>query len=697
MKPRAQLLFIGLVIIVIIVGEALVLVPSQSAAKIVVIKSYPSTDALVQGVSSGEVDIAPLEDLAPQTLSQLKNDPNLSIVPVGNFGFTYIGLNLRNTPLNNSVFREAMLYGFNRERVVNEVLAGYGETLNPGFFSSAYGSLGWRNDSIESYPYNPEKASALLDSIGFTRSSSGVRTNPATGQLLRTMMVFSKLSAPEAVAAANLFAEDMQALGLPVISFPETDFDFNGQKVNYYFDMYIDTEPASIAPTWMYDLFAGVNDLYPAPLSTNLVGYHNATFDECAKQLVTASDLGSAKAAALKCQEQLSFDLPAIPVYSKSLLIVERRGALTIHPVTGSIPDTIAASLANMMEPGVVKIGEVAGLTDINPTIALGSADSLVLRLITNPLLIHGPDGSIQPGVVQQWQMTDNNTNLRLSLRSDLEFQDGTTTTAGDLTATLNWLVANMLPSSPLYPILNTVTGITELNDHTVSISFSKPNFYAAYEIGNLFALPANLLPKANGPLALLLSDAFARSGTYALTRFVEGTEVDLQSAALRGANSAVTLSGVQAEDFSGTAVGGSQIQIRSQPFVYEGQTITNATFTANILVGGSVNPIQGSYVSFGIYGANLNLNDQRLSAGNYEVSTELYAQLPSHVVIQFAQQDLVVHSPQLIWQFALVFVALVAVGWAVYSARAKSKRIAARRVRRRRRRTPVTRPRRKR
>jgi ABC-type transport system substrate-binding protein len=695
-KPRAQVLFIGLVIIVLLVGEALVHPPPPSE-KIVVIKSYPSTDALVQAVSNGDVDIAPLEDLAPQTLSQLKNNPNVSIVPVGNFGFTYIGLNLRNAPLNNSVFRKAMLYGYNRQRVVNEVLAGYGETLNPGFFSSAYESMGWRNGSIESYPYNPERASALLDSIGFTRSSSGVRTDPSTGQLLRTMIVYSKLSAPEAVASANLFAEDMQAIGLPVISLPETDFDFYGQKVSYYFDMYIDTEPASVAPKWMYDLFAGINDLYPAPLSTNLVGYHNSTFDACAKQLVTAPDLASAKAAALKCQEQLSFDVPAIPVYSQSLLIVERRGDFSISPITGSIPDTIAASLANMTEPSYVRIGEVAGLTDINPTIALGAADSLVLRLITNPLLTHGPDGSIQPGVVEQWQMADNNTNLMLTLRSDSEFQDGTATIARDLTATLHWLVANMIPSSPLYPALKTITAITELNDHTVSISFSKSNYFAVYEIGNLFVLPDNLLPKTNGPLALLLSDALPQSGAYALTRFVQGTEADLHSAPSDGANSAVTLSGVQAEGFSGTAVGGSQIQIRSQPFIYEGQTITNATFTANLLDGSSENAIQGSYVGFGIYGASLNLNDQMLSAGNYKVSSELYAQLPSGVAIQFGEQDLVVHPPQLLWQLVMAFLALVAVGWAVYSStRGKGKRVAARRVRRRRR-SSVTRRRRKR
>jgi ABC-type transport system substrate-binding protein len=411
---------------------------------------------------------------------------------------------------------------------------------------------------------------------------------------------------------------------------------------------------------------------------------------------MTASDLASAGAAALKCQEQLSLDIPAIPVYSKSLLIVERRGALSIRPVTGSIPDTIAGSLANTTEPCYVRIGEVGGLTDINPTIALGAAGSLVLRLITTPLLTQRPDGSTQPGVVEQWQMTDNNTNLRLSLRSDLQFRDGTATTARDLTATLHWLVANISPSSPLYPALKTITSISKLDEHTVSISFSKSNYFAVYEIGNLFVLPANLLPKTGGPLALLLSGALVPSGQFVLTRFVQSTEVDLQSAPLNGANGAVTLSGVQAEDFSGTAVGGSQIQIRSQPFVYEGQTITNATFSANMLNGSSESHlIQGSYVGFGIYGASVNLNDQRLAAGDYKVSTELYAQLPSGAVIQFGQQDLVVHPPQLLWTLVVVFLALVVVGWAAYSARAKGKRAEARRVRRRRRSSP-TRSRRK-
>lgn len=698
MKPRSHLLFIALVVIVILVGEAVAYVPYRSSVTTVVIESFPSTKALVQGISNGDVDIAQLENVAPQMLLELKNNTNLSIVPIGNFGFTYIGLNLRDPPLNNSVFRKAMLYGFNRERVVSDVLGGYGDALSPGLFSPAYESLGWRNDSIESYPYNPEKASSLLNSVGFVRSASGVRTDPSTGQLLRTMFVFSKLTDPQAVAAADLFAEDMRAIGIPVISFPETDFDFNSQvRVTYYFDMYIDTQSAGVAPTWLYNLFAGVNDMYPAPLSTNLVGYHDSTFDECAKQLMTATDSGTARAAALKCQEQLALDVPAIPVYSRSLLIVKRKGALGISPITGSVADTIAASLANMTGNEIVRIGEVAGLSDINPLFSLGAADSLTLRLITEPLLTHGANGSPQPGLIDHWQMGENDTNLTLVLRQGLAFQDGTPTTAHDLAATLNWLITNIIPSTPLYPVLKTIRNITEVDDHTIRISFDKSNYFAVDEIGDIFALPARSLPNGNGPLALLSSGGLEPSGAFTLVTFVQGIEVELQSALPSRANSVVTLSGVQAQDIFGAPFGGSQIQIRSPPLSYGEEPITNATFTATIHDVGSETVIGGSYAGFGVYSASLNLNEQMLSVGSHRVTTVLYGRLPTGVVIEFGQQNLVVHQPQLLWQVIMYLLAVTAVGLAVYrSSLVKRKRVARRRVRRSRK-TRAMRPRRKR
>ena len=669
MRQKAQALFIALVIILILIGEAVVYLPYRSTTRSVTIQSYPTTSALVQALTNGEVDMAPIDNPSPDTILQLKNNPNLNIIPIGNFGFTYIGLNLRNSPLNNSIFRQAILYGFDRQRVLNDVLAGYGETLTPGLFSSAYANLGWRNDSINSYPYNPNKASQLLNSAGFVQSPSGVRVNPSTGQQLRTMFIFSKLSDPQAVAAANLFAQDMQSIGLPVISFPETDFDFNSQvKVTYYFDLYIDTASADASPIWLYDLFAGANDVSPVPYSTNLVGYHNATFNACATQLMTASNSGSAKTAALRCQEELSLDVPAIPVYSKRLLIVTQKSFPQISPITGSIDDTIAATITNMTGVGPVRIGEVSGLTDLNPTTVLAPADSLTLRLITEPLLTHSADGSPQPGLVDQWQMSDNSTKLTLVLRGGLNFQDGTPITAHDLVATLDWLTSNMVPSTPLYSTLNEIKSVSEVDSRTVLISLRDSDRFAVDIIANAFALPAGLLPTTNAPLTLMLSGALESSGAFTLVKFVQGSGVELR---YDQPGNREVIYAVEGQDFFGSRIGGSQAQVLSKSLSYEGEPLDNATFTLQLYDASRASEatIQGSYLGLGLYGVVLNLNDNPLPIGDYRVKTQLFAQLPSGAVIQFDQQTLNVQPPQLLLQLVVYVVAIIAIGVVMYNA----------------------------
>jgi len=686
-RQKLQVLFIGLVIILILVGECIIYLPQQPVREAIEIRSYPSTNALAQALTNDEVDVAPFEQISPQTLLQLNEDPNLNIVPISNFGFTYIGFNTRNPPLNNSIFREAMLYGFDRQRVVKDVLANYGETLTPGLFSSAYATLGWRNDSVNSYPYDPVKASQLLNSIGFNESSDGVRINPSTRQKLRTMILFSKLSDPQAVAAANLFAQDMQAIGLPIINFPESDFDFNSQvKVTYYFDLYIDTESASASPAWLFNLFARVSDTFPAPLSTNLVGYHNSNFDKCSRQLMTSSDSSSAREAALRCQEQLGVDIPAIPVYSKELLIAERKGAMNIIPISGSIDDTIAASLENMTAGGLIRIGEVAGLTDINPTTVLAAADSLALKLIANPILSEGKHGSLQPGIIDRWEITDNASKLTMFVRQGSRFEDGNPVTAHDLAATLNWLISNMLPSTPLYPILDAIRSIREVDDRTVQIVLARSNYFAAYDFGNLFVLQANTLPMASGPFALLLSGAFENSGPFTLSRFVQGNEVDLKSSTPPGAADYSSLNGVQSEDIYGLPVGGSQVQVISQPLTFEDQPIENATFTVTIRDSGSESVLHGSYAGLGVYHANLNLNNETLSAGDHRVTTQLLVQLSGSVIIQYSQTNLVIHPPQFLQQVTIYVLAALAVGYAFYDLAASTAKRSKKRVRRPRR-----------
>jgi hypothetical protein len=257
-------------------------------------------------------------------------------------------------------------------------------------------------------------------------------------------------------------------------------------------------------------------------------------------------------------------------------------------------------------------------------------------------------------------------------------------------------MIRNMVPSTPLYSTLNKIKSISEVDGRTISISLLDSDRFAVEAIANTFALPANLLPTTNGPLALMLTGALESSGAFALVKFVQGSVVELH---FDQPGSRESLYAVQGQEVFGSRIGGSQAQVLSQSLTYEGEPLGNATFTVQFYDASGISEatIQGSYLGFGIYGAILNLNDQPLPIGEHKVATQLYAQLPSGAAIQFDEQSLNVHSPQLLLQIIVYVVALVAVGVVIYNASQRKARPPTRRGATRRRRTRARKSRRRR
>jgi ABC-type transport system substrate-binding protein len=654
------------IIILLLIASGIAASVNPPIERGVIIRTYSSNDTILQALRGGDVDVGYLDNAAPSTLTQLKNDPSVNVVSIPSFGFTYIGMNMRNPPLDNMTFRKAMLYGFNRQYALKTLLAGYGEVLSPGLFSSAYAGLGWRNSSVDTYPYDPQRAEGMLDTLGYSGSPGEIRVNPSTGQQMRTMFIFSRLSDPSSVAVGDLFAKDMRAIGLPVISFPVSDVDFNLQtRMTYYFDMYVDTVSTGPAPTWLGTLFASSSDISPAPLATNLVGYHNGTFDASVEQLMTANSSAVARNAAYRCQEQLDLDVPAIPVYSKDLILVTRPG-FQLDAVTGNADRSLAESLV-VASAGTTTIGETKSLTSLNPSLAMGPAELLTLRLITQPLFETDTNGTLFPGIASDWSLTNNSTDLTIVLRQGASFGDGTPITSHDVAATIQWLMGNANPSSPFYSVVNETSSVAEVDSRTVTITLHQPNSLAAQQFADFFALPANRLPSINTPLGLLSSGGLVSSGPFAIVRFVQGSEVDLayntpQPNGVWLTASSSNLYGVEGQDLSGSLVGGSQIRILSQPMTYQGQQMTNATANAQISnSNGEIKAtIQGSYFGFGLYQSTLNLNNQTLSPGTYNVQTELFTELPSGAMIQFDERSLTISPPLFVGQ-VIVYVAALA------------------------------------
>jgi peptide/nickel transport system substrate-binding protein len=131
-----------------------------------VLRIWPDQTAVVNALLSGEVDAAELE---PADISAVESTPGINVAHFPTTSFTYYEFNLDpevTTLWQDQRVRQALLYGLDRESIVNDILLGYAEVAQG---TQPVVSYAYAPDQIRTkYTYDPEKAKALLAEAGWT-------------------------------------------------------------------------------------------------------------------------------------------------------------------------------------------------------------------------------------------------------------------------------------------------------------------------------------------------------------------------------------------------------------------------------------------------------------------------------------------------------------------------------------------------
>lgn len=105
-----------------------------------------------------------VNDLAPDIVYQMRQDPHLRVVEAPGVDYQYIGLNLQDPILRDVRVRRALAFAVDRDAIV--------EHLRRGLAAPATGllsPLSWAAaPDVTHYPHDPARAAALLDEAGFT-------------------------------------------------------------------------------------------------------------------------------------------------------------------------------------------------------------------------------------------------------------------------------------------------------------------------------------------------------------------------------------------------------------------------------------------------------------------------------------------------------------------------------------------------
>ena len=131
--------------------------------------------AAAAALETGEIQESGYIGVSMADIERLADDPRFDVGTKGyenNIAHSTVEFNHRNEALADLRVRQAIYHGLDIDYAIETIMRGYAK---PG--RGPIPSTGGRNytDDVPTYPYDPEKAMALLDEAGFTPDEDGVR------------------------------------------------------------------------------------------------------------------------------------------------------------------------------------------------------------------------------------------------------------------------------------------------------------------------------------------------------------------------------------------------------------------------------------------------------------------------------------------------------------------------------------------
>lgn len=133
--------------------------------KNLIFRPIPESSTRVAAIQTGEVDV--VTRLSAEEAQTLLGLPNVQVIRYPVDRVYYIAFNNLTTgvgqPTEDARVRQAMNYAVDRQAIIDSLFDGYGELIH-GFVVSS--NLGY-DDTLEPYPYDPDKARELLAEAGY--------------------------------------------------------------------------------------------------------------------------------------------------------------------------------------------------------------------------------------------------------------------------------------------------------------------------------------------------------------------------------------------------------------------------------------------------------------------------------------------------------------------------------------------------
>ena len=164
----------------------------------------PDASVRWQKVQAGECHI--MTEPNPADLEAIAAHEDVELMEQEGLNVGYLAFNTEKPPFDNKAVRQALNMAVNKEAIMNAVYQGAGAAATNPIPPTIWSY----NDAVEDYPYDPEKAKAILDEAGVTDLKTDIWAMPV-----------QRPYNPNARRMAELIQADWAAIGIEaeIVSF----------------------------------------------------------------------------------------------------------------------------------------------------------------------------------------------------------------------------------------------------------------------------------------------------------------------------------------------------------------------------------------------------------------------------------------------------------------------------------------------
>ncbi len=268
-----------------------------------VIKVVPDETMRGLELRKGDVDLV-VNDLSPDLVHELAEEPALSVVTGPGTDYGYIGLNLRDPLLADVRVRHAIGYAVNNADIITYLRRGLARPT-PGLLPDM--SWAFAEDAFR-FTHDPARARALLEAAGFP-DPDGDGPAPRIRLTLKTST--SEAYRLQAAVLQAQLAEAGIALDLRSFEFATLFADIIRGNVQLYTLIYVGVADPDI-------LRRVFHSSQVPPSGFNRGYYRNPEVDRLLDVATSALDETDRRRAYLEAQRRIAQDAPAIPLYART-------------------------------------------------------------------------------------------------------------------------------------------------------------------------------------------------------------------------------------------------------------------------------------------------------------------------------------------------------------------------------------------